>query len=130
MRGQLRVKAQGTTLYPFVPSGRNFDTALEFFAAIGFETSWRHEGLAGMRFGGAYFMLQQIDVPQWQENQMITFEVTDLDDYWAALDSMGLPERFPGVKLRPPTDCPWGREIHFIDPGGVCWHVRQAANAK
>ena len=21
---------------------------------------------------------------------------------------------------------PWGREIHIIDPGGVCWHVRQA----
>jgi hypothetical protein len=127
--GPIRVKAEATTLYPFVPSGRSFETSLEFFAAIGFETKWRQDGLAGLRFGGAYFMLQQIDVPQWQENQMITFEVTDLGDYWATLDSLNLPERFPGVKLRPPTDFPWGREIHLIDPGGVCWHVRQAVHA-
>jgi hypothetical protein len=127
--GPIRVKAQGTRLYPFVPSGRDFELSLEFFGAIGFATKWRHEGLAGLQFDGAYFMLQQIDVPQWQENQMITFEVTDLDDYWSTLNSLGLPERFAGVKLRPPTDFPWGREIHFIDPGGVCWHVREAANA-
>jgi hypothetical protein len=37
-----------------------------------------------------------------------------------------LPGRFSGVRLRQPTDFPWGREIHIIDPGGVCWHVRQA----
>jgi hypothetical protein len=104
--GPIRVKAQGTRLYPFVPSGRDFELSLEFFGAI-----------------------QQIDVPQWQENQMITFEVTDLDDYWSTLNSLGLPERFAGVKLRPPTNFPWGREIHLIDPGGVCWHVREAANA-
>jgi hypothetical protein len=100
------MKARATTLYPFVPSGRSFDTSLEFFAAIGFETSWRQDGLAGLRFGEAYFLLQQIDVPQWQENQMITFEVTDLEDYWSAINAMSLPERFPGVKLRPPTDFP------------------------
>jgi hypothetical protein len=123
------MKARATTLYPFVPSGRSFDASLEFFAAIGFETSWRQDGLAGLRFGEAYFLLQQIDVPQWQENQMITFEVTDLEDYWSAINAMSLPERFAGVKLRPPTDFPWGREVHFIDPGGICWHVRQAASA-
>jgi hypothetical protein len=127
--GADRVKARATTLYPFVPSGPKFEDSIAFFNAIGFETSWRHEGLAGLRFGEAYFQLQQIDVPQWQENQMITFEVTDLDDYWTTLDAMGLPERFPGAKLRPPTDFPWGREMHLIDPGGVCWHVRQAADA-
>jgi hypothetical protein len=123
------MKAQATKLYPFVPSGRSFATSLEFFAAIGFETSWRQDGLAGLRFGGADFLLQEIDVPQWQENQMITFEVTDLDDYWGTLEALSLPERFPGVKLGPPKDFPWGREIHFIDPAGVCWHVRQAASA-
>ena len=34
---------------------------------------------------------------------------------------------FAGVKLPSPTQFPWGREIHIIDPGGVCWHVRHAA---
>jgi hypothetical protein len=115
-----------TTLYPFVPSGPQFERSLEFFAALGFEKSWQQDGLAGVRFGGAYFLLQDIDVPEWQANQMITFEVTELDAYWADLEPQDLPSRFPRVKLKPPTDFPWGREIHFIDPGGVCWHVRQA----
>ena len=121
------MKTQATTLYPFVPSGPHFARSLEFFAAVGFDTVWRDGGLAGLRFGGAYFLLQDIDVPQWQTNQMIVFEVTDLDVYWAELEGKGLEASFPGVKLRPPTEFPWGREVHVIDPGGVCWHVRQSA---
>jgi hypothetical protein len=120
------MKTRATTLYPFVPSGPQFARSLEFFAALGFDTVWKQEGLAGLRFGGAYFMLQDIDVPEWQKNQMITFEVTDLELYWSELESKDLATAFPEVKLRPPTEFPWGREIHFIDPGGVCWHVRQA----
>jgi predicted enzyme related to lactoylglutathione lyase len=117
---------QATRLYPFVPSGPRFDLAIEFFTALGFAVQWRHEGLAGLRLGGAYFLLQDIDVPQWQKNQMIVFEVTDLDGYWSELEAKDLAGAFPGVRLRPPTEFPWGREIHIIDPGGVCWHVRQA----
>jgi catechol 2,3-dioxygenase-like lactoylglutathione lyase family enzyme len=119
------MKTQATKLYPFVPSGPDFARSLEFFAALGFETVWRHDGLAGLRFGGAYFLLQDIHVPVWQENQMITFEVTDLEAYWSELEGKNLANSFPGVKLGPPTHFPWGREIHIIDPGGVCWHVRQ-----
>ncbi len=122
------MKARATTLYPFVPSGPDFARSLAFFAALGFEEVWRHGGLAGLRFGGAYFLLQDIDVPEWQKNQMITFEVEDLDAYWSELEAMGLPERFPGVGLGPPAQFPWGREIHVIDPGGVCWHVRQSGS--
>jgi hypothetical protein len=121
------MKTHATTLYPFVPSGPQFAQALEFFAAPGFEKEWQSNGLAGLRFGGAYFMLQEIDVPEWQKNQMITFEVADLDAYWSELEARNLATSFPGVKLRPPTQFPWGREIHIIDPGGVCWHVRQSS---
>jgi len=65
-------------------------------------------------------------VPEWQTNQMIVYEVDDLDAYWNELSVKDLPERFAGTKIKPPTDYPWGRELHIIDPGGVCWHVRQA----
>jgi predicted enzyme related to lactoylglutathione lyase len=119
------MKTHATSLYPFVPSGPDFERSLAFFAALGFETQWRQDGLAGLRFGGAFFLLQQIDVPEWQKNQMIVFEVADLDGYWSELASKNLESSFAGVKLKPPTDFPWGREIHIIDPGGVCWHVRQ-----
>ena len=70
-------------------------------------------------------MLQNIDVPEWQSNQMVTFEVDNLDEYWKELSELDLPTSFPSVTLKKPTDYPWGREIHIIDPGGVCWHVRQ-----
>ncbi|MFL5339276.1 MAG: bleomycin resistance protein [Gemmataceae bacterium] len=118
--------SSATTLYPFVPSGPQFARSLEFFPALGFATTWQHEGLAGLRNGGAYFILQDIDVPLWQSNQMITFEVPDLDAYWTEIAAKNLETAFAGMKLRPPTDFPWGREIHIIDPGGVCWHVRQS----
>ena len=119
------MKTRATKLYPFVPSGSNFQTALAFFADLGFEKEWEHDGLAGLRFGDAYFILQAIDVPEWQRNQMITFEVMDLDAYWAELEAKNRATTFADVKLRPPTQFAWGREIHIIDPGGVCWHVCQ-----
>ena len=119
------MNSRATTLYPFVPSGPQFKTSIAFFAELGFEKAWEDGGLAGLRFGGAYFILQDIDVPEWQRNQMVTFEVDRLEEYWREIEAKDLPGRFAGVKLKPPTDFPWGREIHLIDPGGVCWHVRQ-----
>jgi hypothetical protein len=74
--------SQGTTLYPFVPSGPNVTASMDFFSALGFDTVRKHDGPAGLRFGGAYFILQEIDVPEWQKNQMMTFEVDNLDAYW------------------------------------------------
>jgi predicted enzyme related to lactoylglutathione lyase len=109
-----------------VPSGADFAAALSFFGEIGFETVWKGDGLAGLRFADAYFMLQDIEVPEWQKNQMITFEVDDLDTYWSEIEAKDLGSNFVGVRLRPPTDFAWGREVHIIDPAGVCWHVRQA----
>lgn len=123
------MRVTATALYPFVPSGPDFDRALAFFAELGFASQWQHDGLAGLRFGEAYFMLQSIDVPEWQKNQMLTLEVSDLDAYWAEIDAKDLPHRFPGVKTKPPTEFPWGREVHIIDPAGVCWHIRPAAKS-
>ena len=56
-----------TALIPFVPSGPDFEQALAFFAELGFAATWRNGGLAGLRFGGEAFMLQDIDVPEWQK---------------------------------------------------------------
>jgi hypothetical protein len=123
------MSVQATRLYPFVPSGPDFARSLAFFNTLGFGTEWQDGQLAGLRFGAAYFLLQNIDVPEWQKNQMITFEVTDLDAYWSALEAKDLASAFDGVRLRPPTVFPWGRELHIIDPGGVCWHVRQGTVA-
>jgi uncharacterized glyoxalase superfamily protein PhnB len=122
------MKTQATTLYPFIPSGPDFERMIDFFHALGFEAQWRQEGYAGLRFGGAYFILQDIHVPEWQSNQMIVVEVNDLDGYWTHLEALNLATRFAGVRLRPPTEFSWGRELHLTDPAGVCWHFRQASS--
>lgn len=119
------MNTQAKTLYPFVPSGTDFRTAIRFFEDLGFVKQWGDDNLAGLRFGGAYFLLQNINIPTWQENQMITFEVTSLDEYWKELSRKNLPEKYPGVKIAAPKQFSWGREMHIIDPAGVCWHVRQ-----
>lgn len=120
------MKAEGRRLFPFVPSGPAFAKSVEFFKALSFQVLWQHDGLAALQFDAAFFLLQEIDIPEWQKNQMIVIEVSDLDSYWTELESKNLPDVFPGVKLRPPTDFPWGREVHIVDPAGVCWHIRSA----
>jgi hypothetical protein len=121
------MKARATALIPFVPSGPDFDVALAFFADLGFETAWQNGDIAGLRFGGAYFLLQNIHVQVWQENQMHVVEVDDLEIYWSEIDALDLPAKYPGVRTKEPTDYPWGREVHLIDPAGVCWHFRKAS---
>lgn len=117
---------RATSLIPFVPSGKDFQAALAFFDELGFATTWQGDGLASLRFGDAVFLLQHIDAPQWAENQMLVLEVDDLDGYWRMIDAKDLPARFTGVRTKPPTDYPWGREVNIVDPAGVCWHVRQS----
>jgi catechol 2,3-dioxygenase-like lactoylglutathione lyase family enzyme len=65
------MSAEGTRLFPFVPSGPDFAKSTEFFKALGFEVLWQHDRLAALQFGGAFFLLQDINVPEWQKNQMI-----------------------------------------------------------
>jgi hypothetical protein len=115
-----------TALIPFVPAGADFERALAFFAELGFEAAWRNGDLAGLRFGPAAFVLQAVDVPVWQKNQMLILEVDDLDAYWQTIADKQLDKRFDGVRTEEPTQYPWGREVHIIDPAGVCWHVRQS----
>jgi len=119
------MKAQATALHPFVPAGSDFTRALAFFTELGFETLWKHDGLAGLRYGAAFFFLQEIDVPAWQKNQMLTLEVDDLDGYWSEIEAKDLARRFEGARLKAPAEYPWGREVHIVDPAGVCWHIRQ-----
>ncbi|MFG0247495.1 MAG: bleomycin resistance protein [Phycisphaeraceae bacterium JB051] len=119
------MKTTATALYPFVPSGADFELAIRFFNALGFETAWNAGDVAGLKWGDAYFMLQKYENKALQENLMLTIELDDLEGYHAELVAMDLPSQFPGVRIKEPTDYPWGREMHIVDPAGVCWHIRQ-----
>ncbi|MDA3960579.1 MAG: hypothetical protein PF961_07295 [Planctomycetota bacterium] len=108
-------------LRPFVPSGADFEGARDLFIALGFEQLWAVDDYVGLRNGRADIILQRYDEPGFAENLMFRLDVADLDAWWAAFKD--LPERFPGCRIKGPTDYPWGREVHLIDLAGVCWHI-------
>ena len=107
---------------PFVPSGPDFRRAKSFFKDLGFSVAWEGDGLAELRLGGAAFLLQQFDNPLVQNNLMMLAVVDDLDSWWQGIVESGVLVKY-GVRAKPPTQYPWGqREVHLIDPAGVCWH--------
>jgi len=117
---------RAVSLSPFVPSGKDYQASRRLFAELGFEETWENDGYAGLRSGGAKFILQNFHNDAFAENFMIRIDVPDLEAWWQAVSRKNLPQAYPGFRINPPTDFPWGREVHFIDLAGVCWHVGTA----
>jgi hypothetical protein len=110
-------------LLPFIPSGPDFARSRALFAELGFEETWSADDYVGFRCGLAKFILQRFDNREFASNLMVRVDVPDLDAWWSEIAAKQLEARFPGLRLKPPTEFPWGREAHFIDLAGVCWHV-------
>jgi hypothetical protein len=49
----------------------------------------------------------------------------NLDAWWQEVSRRQLPQKYLTLRIRPPTEFPWGREVHIVDLAGVCWHVGQ-----
>lgn len=111
------------SLLPFVPSGKDYDASRRLFAELGFEETWENDGCAGYRNGAAQFILQRYDDATFAGNFMVRLDVPDLDAWWRAVSRKQLDRTYPGFRINPPADFPWGREVNFIDLAGVCWHV-------
>lgn len=116
-----------SALLPFIPGGTDFAASRRLFQELGFEEQWNHGGLVGFRAGGARFILQDFHDDHFAQNLMMSLLVPDLDAWWAEISARDLPHQFPGFRIKPPQQVPWGREVCFIDLAGVCWHVSQAA---
>jgi len=113
------------SLLPFVPSGKQYDASRRLFAELGFQEEWENEGYAGFRSGNARFILQRFDDAAFASNFMVKVVVPDLDAWWGEISSKRLEETYPGVRMKPPTVFPWGREVNIIDLAGVCWHIAE-----
>jgi len=111
------------SLLPFVPSGKEYDLSRLLFKDLGFREVWENDGYAGFRCGDAQFILQRIDNPDLAQNFMLRLNVSNLDAWWQVIADKRLDETYPTFRIKPPEDFPWGREVHFIDLAGVCWHV-------
>ncbi|MEO0572134.1 MAG: hypothetical protein AAF039_10560 [Bacteroidota bacterium] len=113
-----------SNIKPFIPSGGNFEASKELFLAFGFEIIWESKGYVGFQKDSVSFILQDYENKELAQNLMIQIEVDDLDDFWNELEKKEISKKFK-VKLRKPTTFPYGREVHFIDIAGVCWHFAE-----
>jgi hypothetical protein len=110
-------------LRPFIPSGSDYSLAQSFFEDLGFEKVYSDNGLSTFRNGGQEFFLQNFHNQEFQNNFMVELRVEDLDGWWNHIQKSELEKKYP-IKVKAPELFPWGsREIHLIDPAGVCWHL-------
>ena len=112
-----------SSLLPFIPGGKDYEASRRLFVDLGFEEVWVNGGYAGFQNGHAGFILQDLANEAFASNLMIKIVVPDLDRWWEVVSRKRLEQTYPGFRIKPPTDFPWGREIHFVDLAGVCWHV-------
>ena len=113
-------------LRPFIPSGKDYELAQRFFTDLGFESVYADDGLTVFRTGEQEFFLQNFHNEEMQNNYMVELQVEDLDHWWLHIQTGGLARNYP-IKVKEPALYPWGkREIHLIDPAGVCWHIAEA----
>jgi hypothetical protein len=114
---------RASSLVPFIPGGKDYAVSRRLFADLGFEELWESGGYAGFRNGEAEFILQDFRDDAFASNLMMKLVVPDLDRWWETVSRLRLDRTYPGFGVKPPEEFPWGREVHFIDLAGVCWHV-------
>src|SRR5262245_53822523 len=111
----------------FISSGNDYQRAIQFYKDVGFELDFTSDTISVFRKDKCRFFLQSYPKEWMDNNFMMALEVESLDDWWRHLSSVGLEEKYPGVKVKAPEDYPWGkREIHLIDTCGVLWHISSA----
>ena len=110
-------------LKAFVPA-KDYDLSTKFYQDLGFSVVWESPEVKEMKVGSYSFLLQNYYQEDWANNFMLHLMVEDLDAWWHHISEEKLSERYQGVKAKAPNEYPWGlREIHLIDPTGICWHI-------
>ena len=101
---------------------KDFNESRSFYRDLGFEEVVISDQLSLFRINDLGFYLQKYYVADWVNNSMVFLEVDDVDYYWNALQALGLPKKYPNVRLTPIKSYEWGRECFLHDPSGVLWH--------
>jgi hypothetical protein len=113
------------SIEPFIPSGSNFQESKNLFLELGFKIIWESDGYVGFESNSCRFILQNYNDKHFAENLMIHVTVDNLDEFWREIGGKNLTARFD-IKLREPTEFPWGRQVNLIDIAGVCWHFAES----
>jgi hypothetical protein len=114
------------SIRPFI-GALNFNISRRFYADLGFQEMVLSSALSVFTAGNFAFYLQDTYVAEWVANTMVFLEVANVDDYWAKLLALNLPDTYPTVKLVPVKSFDWGKECFLHDPSGVLWHIGEFA---
>jgi hypothetical protein len=109
------------SLEPFVPSGKNFDLAKQFFVALGFNITWDAGDYIGFEKDACKFVLQKYHNDAFAENLMISLRIDNAEAFRKQVIENQLPEKF-GIRIGEISNQSYGKEVNIIDNAGVCWH--------
>ena len=69
------------------------------------------------------FYSQEAYVPEWVDNTMLFLEVADVEQYWAELVVLDLPNKYKGVRVTPIRQEVWGKVGFVHDTSGILWNI-------
>ncbi len=102
---------------------KDYNISRQFYKDLGFVESVLSHNMSYFSVQDSIgFYLQDAYVKDWVDNSMIFLEVSNVDDYYEALQQLALPEKYEGVRLVPIRKEEWGKECFLHDPAGVLWH--------
>ncbi len=111
------------SIRPFI-GAKNYQESIRFYTVLGFGVHSLGSQMSVVRVNERLsFYLQNAYVKDWVDNTMLFLEVEELQSYWEAIKVLGLPEKFPGVRLSEIKSNDWGDEFFLHDPSGILWHI-------
>ena len=117
------MKVKANSIRPFI-GAKDYEESIRFYQTLGFEIKSLGPMMSVVRISeGHFFYLQKAYVKDWVDNTMLFLEVEDLQSYWEAVKVLGLPDKFPGVRLSTIQSQDWGAEFFLHDPSGILWHI-------
>lgn len=116
------MKHQTKAVRAFI-GAKDFEVSRQFYSDLGFIESIISKDMSYFKiYETMGFYLQNAYVEDWINNTMIFVEVDNVERYWRELQSLGLEEKYNGVKLVPVRYNDWGSECFLHDPSGILWH--------
>lgn len=116
------MNTKSISIRPFI-GAKDFSLAREFYKLLGFDEHELSPAFCVYHKDALSFYLQDAYVKDWIDNTMVFLEVEDVEAFYAHLQSLNLPAKFPGVRLVPIRHESWGSECFLHDPSGVLWHI-------
>lgn len=111
------------SIRPFI-GATNFLESRQFYADMGCTEVPLFHNLSYFSIEDGFgFYLQDAYVEDWVNNTMLFLEVQDIAAFHQQLQSKGLTERYPTVRLSPIQQESWGQQFFLHDPSGILWHI-------